>query len=303
MPHGGVIGESKRDIYDRLGGVDNPVQPRTLFLPVSEPVEQRIRRVADFQAELGLGWPLVLKPDAGQRGAGVLVARDEASVAAYLRETSHDTLAQEHLAGVEYGLFYVRRPSEASGRLFSVTEKRPLDVLGDGVSTLERLILSDERAVCMAPVHLKKHAAHLETVPAAGERVRLVEIGTHSRGSVFLDGSDVVTPALVEAVDQQCKRFQGGFYFGRFDVRAESREALMEGRFRIIELNGATSEAVHIYDPKNPLSYAWRVLKEQWTLCFEIAAENAARGAPVSTPRELLRTWWTARQAQQRQPV
>lgn len=303
MPHGGVIGESKRDIYARLGGDQNPAIPATLSLPVSEPLSQRLARAQAFIAARGLGWPVVLKPDTGQRGAGVAIVRSEAEIERYRAATPQDTLLQEHLGGVEYGLFYVRRPSEPSGRLFSVTEKRPLDVVGDGVSTLEHLILADDRAVCMAAVHLKKHADRLEQVPARGEVVRLVEIGTHSRGSVFLDGSEVVTPALTEAVDRLCKGFEGGFYFGRFDVRAESVHALREGRFRIIELNGATSEAVHIYDPKNPITTAWRVLCEQWTLCFEIAAEAAARGAPVSTPRALLKTWWEARQLQRRQPT
>ena len=133
------------------------------------------------------------------------------------------------------------------------------------MSTLETLILAHDRAVCMAPVHLRKHSQRLDEVPPSGVPVRLVEIGTHSRGSVFLDGSD--------------------------------------GRFRIIELNGATSEAVHIYDPKNPLWYGRRVLKDQWTLCFQIAAENAAAGAPVSSAGALIRTWWAARSAHQRSPV
>jgi hypothetical protein len=61
-------------------------------------------------------------------------------------------------------------------------------VTGDGVSTLERLILADDRAVCMAQFLLDKHKKRASEVPAAGERVQLVEIGTHSKGALFLDG-------------------------------------------------------------------------------------------------------------------
>ncbi len=295
IPLGGLVGESKWDILQRLGGDREPRIPRTRLLPGDWSAERRVEAALAFQRELGR-WPVVLKPDAGQRGLGVLVARSDEQVRAYLAGSALDTLIQGHVAGVEYGLFYVRRPGHARGELFSMTEKRPLDVTGDGVHTLEELILGDDRAVCMAPTHLRRHAERLGEVPAAGERVRLVEIGTHSQGSVFLDGSAVRTEALTEAVDALCQGFEGGFHFGRFDVRAESVDALMAGRFSILELNGVTSEAVHIYDPKNPLSYAIGVLREQWALAFAIGAANAAAGAPVASKREIVSAWWAFRQ-------
>ena len=45
----------------------------------------------------------------------------------------------------------------------------------------------------------------------------------------------------------------------------------MEGRnMKILELNGVTSEATHIYDPKFSLLDAYRVLFQQWRIAFEI---------------------------------
>lgn len=302
IPHGGVVGESKRDIYARLGGERNPRVPDTLLLEAGWPMERRLAEAARWRAARGIGWPVVLKPDAGQRGQGVIVARAEEALEAAISGANCDTLLQRWVPGVEYGLFYVRRRGMARGELFSITEKRPLDVVGDGVSTLERLILADERAVCMAPLHLAKHAARLAEVPAAGERVRLVEIGTHSQGSVFLDAAHVRTEALVEAVDALSRGFEGGFCFGRYDVRAPSLEALQRGDFTIIECNGVTSEAVHVYDPKTPLREGIRVLCEQWTLAFEIGAANAAEGAPVATVREILAAWWTFRRTARQHP-
>lgn len=288
IPAGGFIGESKWDIYQALGGETCVELPKTARLLASEPADRRIATARAFMSAHGLSWPVVLKPDAGQRGFGVAIVRGDEQLEDYLRATGTDTLVQEHIAGVEYGLFYVRRPSDPRGFLFSITHKKPLDVFGDGRRTLEELILDDDRAVCMAPTHLARHSARGMEVPAQGERVRLVEIGTHSRGAVFLDGAEVRTPALEAAVDRLSQGFRGGFYFGRYDVRASDTDALRAGRFKIIELNGATSEAVHIYDPKNTVTYAWRVLREQWRLCYEIAAANAAAGAKVSTIRELM---------------
>ena len=88
-------------------------------------------------------------------------------------------------------------------------------------------------------------------------------------------------------------RGYSGFHFGRFDVRAESEEALRAGRFRVLELNGVASEATHIYDPKTPLLAAYRVLFEQWRLCFAIGRANAAAGHRPTPLRELLREVFT----------
>jgi hypothetical protein len=57
---------------------------------------------------------------------------------------------------------------------------------------------------------------------------------------------------------------------------------------RIIELNGVTSEATHIYDPKLGLFDAYGVLFRQWRIAFEIGNLNRARGTRPTTVRALL---------------
>jgi hypothetical protein len=125
-------------------------------------------------------------------------------------------------------------------------------------------------------------------VPAAGETIPLAELGTHCRGAMFLDGGWVLTPALEERFDSIARGFDG-FYFGRFDVRVDAGiEAFRAGRgFKIIELNGVTSEATHIYHPGTRLMTAYRVLFQQWRIAFDIGAENHRRGV-ASTPLRTL---------------
>jgi hypothetical protein len=131
----------------------------------------------------------------------------------------------------------------------------------------------------MAPTHLDRLADELDRVPAVGEDVRLVEVGTHRLGALFLDGDRWRTPALEKAVDQISHSFPG-FFFGRYDLRAPSFEAFQRGeQIKVVELNGVTSEATHIYDPENGLLDAYKVLFRQWALAFEIGARNRARGA------------------------
>jgi hypothetical protein len=90
-------------------------------------------------------------------------------------------------------------------------------------------------------------------------------------------------------MEEISRRFEG-FYFGRFDVRAPSVEAFKAGQaFKVIELNGVTSEATHIYDPRNSLFDAYKVLFAQWRLAFEIGAANRRRGAPPTRLRALVK--------------
>ena len=86
-----------------------------------------------------------------------------------------------------------------------------------------------------------------------------------------------------------------GFFFGRYDVRTPNVAALKRGEdFKILELNGLTSEATHIYDPKNGLRQAYRVLFEQWALAFEIGAANRRLGVPPMRLRDFLAVAWGA---------
>jgi hypothetical protein len=201
---------------------------------------------------LALDLPVVLKPNVGQRGAGVVVARTQEELARYLESAATDTILQQYVPGVEFGVFYYRRPSAARGRIVSITEKQLPAVVGDGRRSLERLILEDRRALGMARFHLRRHPAALADVPLAGTRVSLGDCGSHCRGATFLEGSQLLTPSVAD---------------------------FTAGRFTIIELNGVTSEPTHIYDPRVAVTDAYRALFEQWRLAFEIGSENVTRGA------------------------
>jgi membrane protein DedA with SNARE-associated domain len=284
---GGFVGESKAEILRGLAG-NGDLVVRARKLAASAPPEERVAEALEFMRTESLDFPVILKPDAGQRGSGVKIARGEGDLASWIGAMRADALVQEFAHGDEYGVFYFRRPSESRGRIFSITRKAFLEIEGDGRSTLERLILDHPRAVCMAKVYLGHNAERLWHVPAPGERVRLSEIGNHCRGALFFDGREIATPELEEAIDRISRAFPG-FFFGRYDLRARSIEDLRCGRgFKVIELNGATSEATHIYDPRYGLFYAYRVLFEQWRILFEIARENRSRGAPLVGWTELL---------------
>lgn len=287
-PDSGFIGERKSAIFKGLRG--DYVGRWQLVDGATDPA-RRLELLHSFMADHGLDFPIVLKPDAGQRGLGVEICSTVEAARDWMEGTVSDYLMMEYLPGEEFGVFYYRMPDQPRGRIFSINRKKLLHVVGDGKSTLEELILKDERAVCMAPTFFSNHEPDLLDIIAAGETRQLGMVGTHSRGSLFLDGSDLISQELLDEVERIVEGYRG-FYFGRFDFKAPSEEDLREGKnLKVIELNGLTSEATHIYDPKNSLLYAWKTLIDQWSIAFEIAEANLKNGAQPMALAEFIRHW------------
>jgi membrane protein DedA with SNARE-associated domain len=284
IPHGGVCGESKFDITSKL--------PHEAIVP-SEFLPQGHGRLATLEAcMISRRWsfPLILKPDVGERGAGVKLIRSIEEAERYLADHDEPIVAQTYHPGpFEAGIFYVRLPHEGRGRIFSITDKVFPIVVGDGRSTLEQLIVNHERFRLQSATFLARHVASLSRVPAAGESIRLAIAGNHCQGTLFRDGGHLWTPELEARIDAISRAFDG-FFFGRFDVRYSDVEAFRAGRdLAIVELNGVTAESTNIYDPDRTLWQAYRTLAQQWSLLFRIGAANRALGVRPTPLPALLR--------------
>lgn len=287
-PDSGFIGERKSAIFK---GLRQEYVGRWRLVGAANTMQDRLDLLHSFMADHSLDYPIVLKPDAGQRGQGVKICPDHETARQWLEQAERDYLIMEYLPGEEFGVFYYRLPDQPRGRIFSINRKKLLDVVGDGKSTLEELILRDERAVCMAPMFFENLEADLLDIIPEGETRQLGQVGTHSRGSLFLDGADLISPELLERVERIVENYSG-FYFGRFDLKAPSEEDLREGKnLKVIELNGLTSEATHIYDPKNSIFYAWKTLIDQWSIAFDIAEANLKKGLQPMPLAEFISHW------------
>ncbi|HET6184250.1 MAG TPA: D-alanine--D-alanine ligase [Acetobacteraceae bacterium] len=287
---GGLCGESKTEILDQIvGPARTLVAPYTVLrAPASyEEAEAAIGRA-------GIAYPLVAKPDIGCNGTGVRLIRGAADLGRYLRAfpPGEKLILQELIPHrLEAGLFYVRHPDWRQGRITSLTLKETPFVVGNGRASLRELILADRRAGRVAHLYLPRLAGRLESVPPQGERVPLVFVGNHCKGAVFRNGADHITPALTEAIESFARAIPD-FHFGRIDVRFDSLAELRRGRgFRVIEVNGAGSEATHIWDPRTRLRDAWKAQFLHYGLAYRIGAANRKRGARATRIGELLRLW------------
>lgn len=286
---GGFVGECKGRILSMLPNV-----PAFAVVSSSLPVNARFDAANSFLAVHNCSYPVVLKPDIGERGRGVTIVRDEGELRSCVRAASADMIIQKYVGGLEFGIFYYRHPTEPVGHIFSITEKRFPQVIGNGATTIGDLVLHDERAVCLEPIYLSQLCRQSTDVPSEGEAVSLAEIGSHCRGAIFLNAAHLETPALRSAVDMVAKCFEG-FFFGRFDLRTPSLADLQAGRFEILELNGVTAEATHIYDPSVTLREAYRIMFRQWRIAFEIGGANRQAGFQPMSLRDLVRVIVTRR--------
>ena len=292
---GGLCGESKLEVLDQVSGPARELLARyTSIVTDRRDAHADTAAAAAAMAMARLDWPVVAKPDIGCNGAGVRLVHDRAGLDRYLAAfpRGERVILQEFIPDEgEAGIFYMRRPDEAEGRITSITLKHAPVVVGDGRSTLRQLIVTDPRAGRVPHLYLPRLASRLHEVPPQGERVRLVFVGNHCKGSIFHDGTSLATAALGASFERIARSIPN-FHFGRVDVRFTALPALLRGEgFRIVEINGAGSEATHIWDPATTLGEAWRAQFFHFGEAFRIGAANRARGHRSSGLRAMFALW------------
>lgn len=272
IQYGGFLMESKKDIYDLMPEGSYPL---TLLFRQGTDFD-----VARLQAEAGrFGFPLIAKPDIGLRGTKVVLLRDEDEWRQYHTATRVDYLLQEYVPFEnEVGLFYCKLPGR-EGAITGITGKQLLKVTGDGSSTIEQLLIRNDRFFLQLST-LQKSLGNdvLSGVPLAGETCLLVPFGNHCRGAMFIDITHLCNQRLTDTINRVCGSIEG-FYFGRLDIRYNTWEEFCDGvNFKIIELNGAGSEPTHIYDPKHSIWFAWGEIIRHWRLLYQVSSFNKQTG-------------------------
>ena len=137
---GGMIGEKKSEIFDLI---PDEFMPKTLL------VERGDLERAALEAEK-MGFPLIAKPDVGERGTWVNKIHNQQELKRYVEACPVNFLLQEMVdLPIELGVFYVKYPGK-EGRVTSIVRKDFLSVVGDGESTVNSLLEKNTRAFMTA---------------------------------------------------------------------------------------------------------------------------------------------------------
>jgi hypothetical protein len=283
IEHSGVYGESKIDILKKI---DPKFIPKTLFF---RSATSSITVIEALQKQR-VDFPLIIKPNVGERGNEVAKISDSNHLTSYLSKNSTDFIIQEFVDfDIELGILYYRFPDSSKTGITSIVLKEFLSVTGDGSSTISELIEQNNRARFQVTSLKQKLGDTLADILPAGEKRNLEPIGNHCLGTKFLSGMNLLNERLVTVFDEISKDIDG-FYFGRFDLKVKSIEDLYQGHnIRIMELNGVTSEPAHIYDPSYSIWKAWSETARNMKVMFWVSKANMKKGVKVTPFFEMLR--------------
>jgi cyanophycin synthetase len=214
---------------------------RNLGLPV--PTQRLVRRAADaVRAAERIGYPVVVKPLAGNHGRGVsidLKTPGEVEVAfEKAREHGRSIIVESYIDGYDHRLLVV------NGKLVAAAKRMPGHVVGDGKHTIEELVdivnsdprrgVGHEKVLTrlefdhQAERLLEQRGYDHDTVPPEGEIVYLRSTGNLSTGGTAIDVTDIMHPDNREMAERTIKAIGldiGGVDFLTKDITESYRDA------------------------------------------------------------------------------
>ncbi len=198
--------------------------------------------------------PVVVKPLAGNHGRGVSmdVHTDDELLAAYEAAGTPAVVVEEQASGADHRVLVI------GGRVVAVAERRPPEVVGDGVLTIEELVeqvnadprrgMSHETVLTRVrpdPRELERQGLATTTVPEPGRRARLAGTANLSRGGDAIDRTTVIHPEIAALAERAASVL--GLDIAGIDLLAEDiTRAPGESPLAIIEVNAAPGFRMHL---------------------------------------------------------
>jgi hypothetical protein len=284
IPLGGIVGESKIHI---LKNIDQHYIPKTIFIDENSSFDEVLNQVKEKQ----LSYPLIAKPDHGERGTDVEKLTSENDLHRYHSKIKEPFLIQQFIPyDLELGILYYRLPDGSGSGITSVVKKGFMEIEGDGESTILQLLEANTRARFVLDELKLKLGDQAHNVLYEGEKFYPQPIGNHCKGTKFINANHLVNSELINTFDKIASSMDE-FYYGRFDLRVKNMDDLYKGEnIFIMEVNGVTSEPGHIYDPEMKLVKAYRDMFKHMKLLYTIGKMNKERGFAYSTWTELTST-------------
>jgi D-alanine-D-alanine ligase-like ATP-grasp enzyme len=153
-----------------------------------------------------LGFPVIVKPNSGSQGAGVALVHTKKEFYRAIRavfKRDRVALVQRPVKGKDYRLVVL------DDKVISAYERIPLNVVGNGISTLGQLLREKQRRFSASSrdtiikpddpriaEKLKRQGLSLRSVPAKGECIYLLDNANLSTGGDAVDVTTTAHPAF-----------------------------------------------------------------------------------------------------------
>jgi hypothetical protein len=281
---GGLIGASKIEIFSHLA---SDSYAETLFIPAGTS-EKKFKTMVQNKFTTFPDEPVICKPNKGERSINVNRVSDFDELRSYCKNSEGDFLVQEYIPGPEeLGVSCFRNLESGRMEIAAIVKRNIAKTRGDGVSSIRQLIadctLSEEQKDRILACYSKKQA---DSIPMKDELVMISPVASLSFGTVIEEVKKELYQEgfslLEDDINRLCINDQGlsydGFNYGRFDYRAESLEALFEGRGKILELNGAAAMALHACVPGLLIDKRYEIFETFFDRMLNICEANKKSG-------------------------
>lgn len=289
LTFGGFEGGPKKEIYEHL---PKETYPKTIYIAPSFSFQM----LENVLAENGFSFPLAVKPNIGMMGLLFRRITSLEELHRYHQAMPVEYIIQELvLYPLEVSVFYCRMPNQQKGTISGFVRKEALEVVGDGTSTLAKLMQQlDGRPGYNAEEWKRKHKDRLQNVLPNDEIYKLSWVANLSRGSRLVSLGSEKDDALLDVFDRLSHAAKH-LYYGRYDIKCASVADLKMGtNFSILEFNGAGAEPHHVYGNNYTLLQALQIIAQHWKVLFTIARINYKNGYPYPSLWQGIAFTWKA---------
>lgn len=228
---------------------------------VPVPRGEVVRHADDaWDAARAIDGPVVVKPADGNQGKAVSVnlATEEQVHTAFelAREHSRHVIVEEFMSGVDYRMLVV------GGKLIAAAERRPAQVVADGLHSVRDLVkmvnedprrgqghgsaLTRIRMDAAAELTLDKQGYTWDSVPPAGQAVLLRDNSNLSTGGTATDVTDEVHPDNAALAVLAAETI--GLDIAGVDVVCENiKRPLYQQGGGVVEVNAAPGLRMHVF--------------------------------------------------------
>ena len=231
---------------------------RSIGIPTPE--GQAVESAEDaWEAAEDIGLPVVVKPQYGNHGRGVAtnLQSQEQVIAAYnaAREEGRAIVVERHAPGDDYRMLVV------GGKLVAAARREPAHVIGDGQSTVQKLIdkvnedprRSDGHSTSLSLIKIDAVALGVlmaqgmtpDTIPPVGKKVLIRRNANLSTGGTAADVTDEVHPDVARHAIEAARVV--GLDIAGVDIVAQDISQPLQGqRGVIVEVNAGPGLRMHI---------------------------------------------------------
>ncbi len=202
---------------------------------------------AAYRYAVKLGFPVVVKPNSGSQGTAVAVVHNKKDFYRAMRavfKSDKVALVQRKVSGKDYRIVVL------DDKIISAYERIPLNVIGDGRSTITQLLKQKARGFDISKRDtqiafndpriankLRCQGRALATIPKQGEQVFLLDNANLSTGGDAVDVTDIVHPTFKKISIRLTKEM--GLRICGVDLMIDGDISQKPQKYHVLEINAA----------------------------------------------------------------